>query len=84
MEPWQPGPKGLSSRPGATLLANQAPAWGPICKVRFLPVLSFCRVLAITEVCSVFLCSSGMEQVSTPWDKGSVEGWAQFHLIQSN
>lgn len=87
VEPWQPGPKGLFSWPGATLLANQAPTWGPrvsICKVRFLPVLSICRGLAITEVCSIFLCSSGTEQVSTPWDKASVEGWVQFHFIQSN
>lgn len=46
MEPEHPGPKGLYSWPGATLLTNQAPVWGPsvsICRIRLLPMLSISR-----------------------------------------
>lgn len=43
MEPWQPGPRGLCSWPGATLLANQSPVLGPsasICRMRLFSILS--------------------------------------------
>lgn len=44
------GPKGLSSWPGATLLANQAAVLdlSPTCKRRFFPILSICRGAAVT------------------------------------